>query len=195
MFYRLCVKLVRFAMFFCFRIKTIGQKNIPKEGGVILAVNHKSNFDPVIVGITSPRQLSFMAKAELFENKIFGGLIKKLGAFPIHRGAGDVAALKTAFKILDNEGTMLMFPEGGRIKNGEKHRAKTGVAMIAQKKCAPVVPVFIDGDYKWMGKITVTYGNPISFEEYRNVKLSGEEIQELADGVLNKIYSLGQGEE
>ena len=195
MFYRLCVKLVQIAMLFCFRIKTIGKNNIPIEGGVILAVIHKSNFDPIIIGITSPRQLSFMAKAELFENKIFGGLIKKLGAFPIHRGSGDVAALKTAFKILDSERTMLIFPEGGRVKKGEKRRAKTGVAMIAQKKCVPVVPVFIDGDYKWMGKITVIYGNPISFEEYRNVKLSGEKIQEIADGVLNKIYSLGQGEE
>ena len=194
MFYRICVKLVRFFMFFCFRIKTIGKSNIPKEGGVILAVNHKSNLDPVMIGITSPRQLSFMAKAELFENRIFGGLIKKLGAFPIHRGAGDVAALKTAFKILDSDGTMLIFPEGRRVKHGEKRRAKTGVAMIAHKKCVPVVPVLIDGDYKWMGKITIIYGTPISFDEYRNVKLSAEEIQELADGVLNKIYCLGQGE-
>lgn len=192
MFYSICVKVVQFAMLFCFRIKTVGKKNVPKNGGVILAVNHKSVLDPVMIGITAPRKLNFMAKAELFENKFFGALIKKLGAFPIHRGKGDVAALKTAFKILDGEGTMLIFPEGGRVKKGERRKAKTGVAVIAQKKCVPVIPVCIDGDYKWMRKITVTYGEPISFEEYNGEKLSPECLQELADGVLNKIYSLGE---
>ena len=88
---------------------------------------------------------------------------------------------------------MLIFPEGGRVKKGERRKAKTGVAMIAHKKCVPVVPVFIDGDYKWMRKITVTYGEPISFEEYRDKKLSGDEVQLIADNVLNEIYNLRQG--
>lgn len=193
MFYWACVRIVQFVMFFCFRIKQTGKNNIPKTGGVILAINHKSVFDPIVIGVTSPRRLNFMAKAELFKNKIFGGLIKRLGAFPVHRGSGDVAALKTAFKILDEGGTMLIFPEGGRVKKGERRKAKTGVAMIAHKKCVPVVPVFIDGDYKWMRKITVTYGEPISFEEYRDKKLSGDEVQLIADNVLNEIYNLRQG--
>lgn len=191
MFYWVCVRLVQFVMMFCFRIKQIGKENVPKTGGVILAINHKSVLDPIMIGVTSPRRLNFMAKAELFKNKLFGALIRKLGAFPVHRGSGDVAALKTAFKILDDGGSMLIFPEGGRVKNGEKRRAKTGVAMIAHKKCVPVVPVYIDGDYKWMKKITVTYGTPISFEEYRDKKISADEIQALADNVLEEIYNLG----
>lgn len=194
MFYWVCVRIVQFAMLFCFRVKRVGKNNIPKDGGAILAINHKSLFDPIMVGITSPRRLNFMAKAELFKNKLFGGLIKKLGAFPVHRGSGDVAALKTAFKILDADGTMLIFPEGGRVKNGERRKAKTGVAMIAQKKCVPVIPVYIDGNYRWMSKMTVTYGEAISFEEYKDKKLSGDEVQALADNVLEKIYSLAQGE-
>lgn len=193
MFYWVCVRIVHFVMLFMFRIKRIGVANIPKEGGVILAINHKSEFDPIMVGITSPRRLNFMAKAELFENKLFGGLIKKLGAFPVHRGSGDVGALKVSFKILKAGGAMLIFPEGGRVKKGEKRKAKSGVAMIAQKMNVPVIPVYIGGDYKWMRKITVTYGEPISFEEYSDKKLSGEEIQALADDVLEKIYSLSQG--
>lgn len=191
MFYQFAIILVRIAMLFMFRVKCVGKENVPKKGGVILAINHKSDFDPVIIGITSPRQLSFMAKAELFENRFFGGLISRLGAFPVHRGKGDVSALKASFKILKDDGAMLIFPEGGRVKNGKKSRAKSGVAMIAQKMCVPVIPVYIDGDYKWMHKITVIYGEPISFEEYRDKKLSGDEIQLLADNVLEKIYSLG----
>ena len=190
MFYSFTVAVVRIVMLFCFRIKKIGLENVPKEGGVILAINHKSDFDPVMIGITSPRKLNFMAKAELFNNKLFGGLIKKLGAFPVHRNSGDVGALKASFKILKNDGAMLIFPEGGRVKKGEKRRAKSGVAMIAQKTCVPVVPVYIGGEYKWMHKVTVTYGEPMYFDEYKDKKLSGEEIQLLADGVLDKIYSL-----
>ena len=194
MLYSFAIALVKFVMFFVFRIKKTGIENVPKEGGVILAINHKSDLDPVMIGITSPRKLNFMAKAELFKNKLFGGLIKRLGAFPVHRNSGDVGALKTSFKILNAGGAMLIFPEGRRVKKGDRRHAKTGVVMIAQKKTVPVIPVYIDGDYKWMKKITVTYGEPVSFEEYKEKKLSAEEVQALADGVLDKIYSLAQGE-
>lgn len=190
MLYRFCVRLLKFLLFFVFRIRYTGRENIIKDGPFILAVNHKSLLDPILAGMACPRQLSFMAKAELFKNKLFGGLISKLGAFPIHRGAGDVNALKTAFKILKNGGAMLIFPEGRRVKAGEKQRAKSGVAVIAQKMNVPVIPVLIDGDYKWMNKITVRIGEPISFEEYAGKKLSGEELQALAEDVLTKIYNL-----
>ena len=194
MFYWVCVRLVQLFMLFMFRVKCIGKKNVPKKGGAILAINHKSAFDPLVVGITAPRRLFCMAKAELFKNKLLGALLRKLGAFPVHRGSGDVSAFKTAFKILDDGGAMLIFPEGRRVKKGDRRHAKTGVVMIAQKKTVPVIPVYIDGDYKWMKKITVTYGEPVSFEEYKEKKLSAEEVQALADGVLDKIYSLAQGE-
>lgn len=191
MFYRVCKGIVRFVMLFIFRIKTEGKENLPKEGGVIFAVNHKSDFDPVVAAICCPRQLNFMAKSELFKNKFFGALIKKLGAFPVHRDSGDVGAFKAALKILRDDKVMLIFPEGGRVKKGQKRRAKPGVAMIAQKAGVPVLPVLIDGDYKWMNKITVKIGKPISFEEYRSRKLSGDEIQELADNILESIYAQG----
>lgn len=190
MFYGFCVRLLKVILFFVFRVRYQGRENVLKTGPFILAVNHKSVLDPVIAGIACPRQLSFMAKAELFKNKFFGALISKLGAFPVHRGAGDVNALKTAFKILKNGGAMLIFPEGGRVKAGQKRRAKSGVAVIAQKMNVPVIPVLIDGEYKWMHKITVKIGEPISFEEYADKKLSGEEFQALADNVLAKIYDL-----
>ncbi len=191
MLYSFAIILVRFVMLFMFRLRKTGTENVPRDGGVILAINHKSDFDPVVVAITAPRKLNFMAKAELFENKFFGGLIKRLGAFPVNRGSGDVGALKVSFKILKSDGAMLIFPEGGRVKKGEKRRAKSGVAMIAQKTNVPVIPVYIGGEYKWMRKVTVTYGEPISFDEYAGKKLSGDEIQSLADTVLDEIYSLG----
>lgn len=191
-FYKTCLYIVKALLVPVFRLKSVGEENIPKDGPVIIAVNHRSNLDPVIAGVTCPRQICFMAKEELFKNKLFGGLIKKLGAFPIKRGKGDVGAIKAAISIFKNNGAMLIFPEGGRVKDGKRRSAKPGVAMLAQRNQVPVIPVLIDGEYRWMSRITVRYGKPISFEEYSGQKLTGEELQTLADGVLDKIYKLGE---
>lgn len=191
MFYSIAKAIVWFFMHLIFRVRAVGVENIPKTGGVVLAVNHRSNWDVVMAGITCPRQLTFMAKAELFKNKIFAALISSLGAFPIKRGSGDVGAYRAAMSILRGERVMLMFPEGHRTKKGASPaRAKTGVAMFAIKAEVPVVPVYISGEYRWLGKVTVTYGAPITFEEHYGKKQSSEELQVIADSILNKIRGL-----
>lgn len=190
MFYKVCRVIVRFVMLFVFRLNFVGQENLPAEGGVIVAFNHKSNFDPVMAGLSCKRKLRFMAKEELFKNPLFGALIKALGAFPVRRGKGDIGAIKSSLKILGEGNVMLMFPEGHRIKDGRKVKAKPGVALIAQRAQVPVVPVCISGEYKWMHKITVTYGKLISLEEYYGQKLEQEKIQQIADNVLDEIRAL-----
>lgn len=192
MFYSICRIIVRFVMFFVFRIKSVGSENIPKEGGVIIAYNHRSNWDPVIAGLTAKRHMSFMAKEELFKNPVFGGLIKALGAFPVHRGKGDVGAVKSSINILSKGHVMLMFPEGHRIKNGKKVKAKPGVALIAQKSQVPVIPANISGEYRWMHKITVTYGEPVILDDLYGQHLEQEQIQNIADDILGKIRCLAE---
>ncbi len=192
MFYKICRMILRFIMFFAFRFEFNGQENIPETGGVILAYNHRSNWDPVIAGLSSKRPLTFMAKEELFKNPFFGALIKKLGAFPIHRGKGDIGAVKVSLSILKQGKCMLMFPEGHRIKNGKKVKAKPGVALIAHRAQVKIIPAQISGEYKWMNKITVTYGEPITLEKYYDSRLEPEKIQEIADGVLDTIRSLNE---
>lgn len=192
MFYSFCRIIVRFVMLFVFRIKSVGSENIPKEGGVIIAYNHRSNWDPVIAGLTAKRHMSFMAKEELFKNPVFGGLIKALGAFPVHRGKGDVGAVKSSINILSKGRVMLMFPEGHRIKNGKKVKAKPGVALIAQKAQVPVIPANISGEYRWMHKLTVTYGEPVMLDDLYGQHLEQEQIQNIADDILDKIRCLAE---
>lgn len=194
MFYKIVGVVLRFVFIFVFRIKTVGKNNIINDCGMILAVNHKSNWDPVVVALTCPRQLAFMAKSELFKNKLFGGLIKKLGAFPVHRGKGDIGAIKAALTILKEKKVMMMFPEGKRVLANEKVVPKPGVAMISTHAKVPVVPVLISGKYRWMGKITVTYGEPIYFDEYYDERLSVEKLQELSTFIMNNVYSLNTAE-
>ncbi|MDD6484807.1 MAG: lysophospholipid acyltransferase family protein [Clostridiales bacterium] len=190
MFYRFAAGLVRFLFLFCFRVRIVGKENIPSQGAVILALNHRSYFDPVFAGAYCPRKLRFMAKAELFKNKAFGALIRSLGAFPVKRGRGDIGAVKSAFEVLKNDDMLLIFPHGKRVRDNSKGRIHSGAAMIAVKMQCPIIPAWISGDYKWMNKITVSFGEPVSFEEYYSKKLTGEELQTLADGLLDKMYAL-----
>lgn len=188
MLYKVMKGIASFLFLFVYRIKSQGKENIPKEGGVIFAVNHRSWVDPFMVALTSPRPLTFMAKAELFKNPIFGKALKALGAFPVKRGKGDLAAVKTALSILKEEKVMMIFPEGTRVKKGQTVEAKPGVAMFAIHAKTPIIPIKIDGEYGFMKRITVIYGEPMDFSEYG--KLPTEELKKLSQGVMDKIYSM-----
>ena len=188
MLYYIAGLVLRFVLFFTFRLKVNGKENMLPEGGVIIAANHSSNWDPILISVTSKRRLAFVAKSELFKNKLFGFFLKKLGAFPVHRGKGDISAVKTALTILKQEKVMIMFPEGTRVKKGEKAEIKPGVAMIASRAKVPVIPVKISGNYRWMSKMTVTYGEPIYLDEYYGEKLPIEKLQELSNSIMDKVY-------
>lgn len=172
-----------------FGIKTVGKENVI-EGGAILAANHRSNWDPLAILATCPRQLAFMGKKELFKFKPFGAILKILGVFPVNRGKGDIGAVKTALTILKQEKAMMMFPEGKRMKDGRRGEAKPGVAMLATHAKVPVIPIKIDATFKLFKKITVTYGEPIYLDEYYDEKLTVEKMQELSESIMDKVFSL-----
>jgi len=170
-----------------FRIKVIGKENIPKEGPVIICSNHISNFDPPVVGITSSRDISFMAKEELFENTFTNKLLSGLNAFPIRRGAADRTALRNGLKILKNGNTLGLFPEGTRSKTGELGKPLSGIGFFALRSEAEVVPCSIIGSYKGFGRLTVVYGEPLDMEYYRNKKTSAKEMSE---AIMEEIKAL-----
>ncbi|HAL63001.1 MAG TPA: 1-acyl-sn-glycerol-3-phosphate acyltransferase [Clostridiales bacterium] len=191
MFYRCVLAFARFLLLFMFRIKTVGLENVPKSGGVIYAANHKSCYDPIVIAATSKRQLTFMGKKELFKFKPFGYILRSLGAFPVNRGKGDVGAVKTGLTILKQEKVMMIFPEGKRIDRGEVVPAKPGVAMFAIHAKVPVVPIKVEGEYRFMHKLKIIYGKPMYFDEYYGQKLSSEKLQVLSQNILDTIYGLG----
>lgn len=178
--------VVKLFLHCAFRIKIEGAENMPSDTGVILAANHKSNWDPVVLGVFNPRPLKMMAKAELFKNPIAGWFLGLLGAFPVNRGKGDIGAIKSALKILKEQNAMLIFPEGTRNKDTVK-RAQPGVAMIGNMANVPIVPAYISGEYKFRSKITVTYGKPYDMAQFADEKLTGERRQEIANEILAKI--------
>jgi 1-acyl-sn-glycerol-3-phosphate acyltransferase len=156
-----------------FRVEGRGTEHVPAQGPVLLVANHSSLLDPPLVGGVAPRQLSFMAKAELFRVPLFGALIRRLNARPVRREGADAGALRTALRVLQEGGVLLMFPEGTRGPEGALREPKPGAAMLAVMSGAPVVPVFIQGSGRaWPrgrtlprpAKVRVTFGPPQIFE-------------------------------
>ena len=116
---------------------------MPPEGRVVICCNHVTMKDPIFVSSVHKRQINYMAKAELFENKFFGGVIRSLGAFPVHRGQGDQDAMASARKLLEEERVVGIFIEGTRSRTGQLLKPKTGAVMLAHQTHSPILPMCI----------------------------------------------------
>jgi cytidylate kinase len=156
-----------------FRLQASGTEHVPARGPLLLVSNHSSLLDPPIVGGACPRQLTFLAKAELFAVPGLGRLIHALNARPVRREGADAAALRVALRVLEQGGALLVFPEGTRGPEGRLREPKPGAALLAVMSGAPVVPVFVRGSgHAWPrgrrlprpAKVRVTFGAPLRFE-------------------------------
>src|SRR5690348_5159840 len=128
------------------RMKRMGREHIPAHGPVILAANHRSFFDPFVIGTMTRRPVYYVAKKELFDySRILSWLLNALGAFPVDRGASDQETIETARQILNRGDIVLMFPEGTRTRPGSLGKPKRGVGRLALETGAPVVPIAIIG--------------------------------------------------
>ncbi len=166
--YRVGQAVCRPIMKVFYRYKFINNNSIPHEGAYIIASNHMSFSDPVLLGLGQRRRLFFMAKQELFKNKFFAGLIRALGAFPVERGAGDGKAIKTGEDLIKEGNVMTIFIEGGRTKTGEFMRPRSGCALVAQQMQVPVIPacITITGNPKHrFAKRVIHFGEPLTPEQ------------------------------
>ncbi len=120
-----------------------GREEMPKNGRVIICCNHVTMRDPILVSMVHKRQVYYMAKAELFDNKFVGGIIGSLGAFPVHRGQGDVDAMASAKQLLNKEQVVGIFIEGTRSRTGQLLKPKTGAVMLAYETHSPILPMCI----------------------------------------------------
>ncbi|MCX7568957.1 lysophospholipid acyltransferase family protein [Tumebacillus sp. DT12] len=172
------------------RWQVSGAENVPQNGAVIIAANHISNLDPPLVGSGCRRKVNFMAKAELFKIPVLGWLIRDFGAFPVRRGAGDRAALRTVFKLLDEGQVLGLFPEGTRSKSGEVEEGQSGAATFALRSGATVVPAAIIGPVKLFKPLRLVYGKPVDLSRFQGVKANKEIIAEATEEIMNAIETL-----
>jgi 1-acyl-sn-glycerol-3-phosphate acyltransferase len=162
----------RVAFSTAWRLRILGEEHVPRTGPLIVAANHVSNLDPPVLGAALPRPLYYMAKAELFRIPVLGAIITQLRAFPVDRARGDVSAIRRAVEVLKMGAAVGIFPEGGRNREGH-NRIHSGVALLASLTGAPVLPVYIDGTKERFARITVIFGEPMTFS---GPKLPADEV-------------------
>jgi 1-acyl-sn-glycerol-3-phosphate acyltransferase len=184
-----------FSLVFGLRIK--GKRNIPLGGKLIIAANHRSNLDPLVVGVAMPREIHFFAKIELFRNRFFAQFIRYLNAFPVTRTGFDRQALSHSLKILERDEALLIFPEGTRAPAGGFLRAKSGIGWVASLSNSPIVPVYVHGsDHPFRAilrrpRIAAVIGKPIPLTELVPSSLEGKvRYQALAEEVLERIRTV-----
>ncbi|MBQ9382734.1 MAG: 1-acyl-sn-glycerol-3-phosphate acyltransferase [Ruminiclostridium sp.] len=167
LFLRFCLSVV---FHIKYGIRVMNKGNIPDlKGGYIIACNHQSNLDPPMVAAVVKGKFSFIAKEELFHKHWFiTFVIKHCGAFPVARGAGDDAPIKTSVECIEKGRILVIFPEGTRSKDGVIGRMRSGVVLIASKANAPVLPVCIRYiKHKNKKRVVVNFGELIPQEDIR----------------------------
>ncbi len=174
-----------------YRYKSVNEFKIPEEQGFIVACNHLSYSDPVLLGLCQKRRLFFMAKSELFRNRCFAALIRALGAFPVERGVGDNEAIKTGEDLIKDGEIMTIFIEGGRTKNGELMRPRSGCALVAQQMQVPVIPacITIVGNPKRLfAKRVIHFGKPLTPQQLGLTPDGGRrELKEASNRIMEQI--------
>jgi len=169
--YQLVSKLLVLPIYkFVFRGHLIGRENIPQKNSFIMVSNHGSLLDTPFLGHALGRNISFMAKAELFKIPLLGFIIKACGAYPVKRGVVDKNTIKTACKKLTNDNCIGIFIDGTRQKNGRVNRPKQGAALLAFKNQKILLPVAIVNSHRLIrfkffiplfSKIVIKVGKPV----------------------------------
>ncbi|MCH5300042.1 MAG: 1-acyl-sn-glycerol-3-phosphate acyltransferase [Ruminococcus sp.] len=174
-----------------YRYKVVNSEAIPNDGkGYLIACNHLSYSDPVLIGLAQKRNPFFMAKVELFKNKFFGALIRALGAFPVERGAGDGKAINIGEQLLKEGNIVTIFIEGGRSKTGELMRPRSGAALVALQTGIPIIPACITviGNPKHtFAKRVIHFGEPMTTKELGLISGDRRELKVASEKIMSKI--------
>jgi len=178
----------------------MGLEHIPPRGGLIVASNHVSFWDPPLLGACLPRESFFLAKEELFSAPVLGPMIRGVNAIPIRRGMADLSGLTRATEKLRQGGVLLLFPEGSRMRDGALHPARPGVGMIAVQADVPIAPCYISGSNhpgKWWyrgARVRISLGRPAPWREYAgpesNLTPGRALYQRVGDEVMRRIAAL-----
>ena len=169
-------------------LKVVGKENIP-EGKAILCSNHFSLLDCGYVSIPYNKDIKFLAKKEIFKNKLFGALVKSFGAFPIDREKPELSTIMAVIKWLKEGHKLAIFPEGTRNKSGtnEIQEIKDGTMIFSLKSRAPIVPIIIHHKARFLRRNYMIIGKPFELDEFYGKKLTDEDVKRTNEILREKM--------
>jgi 1-acyl-sn-glycerol-3-phosphate acyltransferase len=187
-FYTFAKVIMRIVFALVYRLRTVGADNLPGSGAAILCGNHLSLLDPLAAAVSVGRPVRFMGKKELFKAPALRWLIHSLGAFPVDRGNTDMAAVRTSLSILKEGDVLGIFPQGGRDRTGDRGM-ETGVALIALKSGAPVVPMRYHNRLRPFRRNTLVIGKPVDLAAY-SLRAGSEALRHATQAIENAVAAL-----
>jgi 1-acyl-sn-glycerol-3-phosphate acyltransferase len=197
--YRMAYIILNLIAKLLFGLVTRGGERVPMTGGVIIASNHISYYDPPVVGCGVPREMHYLAKEELFKNPVFAAVIRSYNAIPLKRSVGDMGAFRKAVRLIKQGRAVLMFPEGTRSLSGKFLKAKAGVGMIGVLTQAPIVPVYLEGTnslgaaFLRRRSLRVSCAEPVIPSDFKGeTGDEREQYQKVTDEVMRRIASLAK---
>ena len=179
-----------------------GAENIPKTGAAILAPNHLSFIDSIVVPLATSRRVTFLAKSEYFEGKGFKGFamrtfFRSAGQIPVERGTSRASnALTAAAKVLQNGGLIALYPEGTRSPTGMLYKGRTGVARLALENKVPVIPIGLHGtreiqpperNMPKLGRVGIKIGKPLGFSHLYEQRTERDTLRAVTDEIMKSI--------
>lgn len=186
-----------FKLFYPLEIK--GLENLPREGGIILAPNHSSYFDPIHFGLAIPRNIRWIAKKSFFDVWWRGWFFKATGCLSVNPEKPSIEVLKGALLIL-KQGKMLgIFPEGSRSRDGKLMNGELGVALLAIRSGVPILPAAIDGAFEAYPpdakfprprRIKLRFGQPLIFDAVKKGRIDKKTLEAVTEKVMKNIKKL-----
>ncbi len=190
--YKIAKPIVKVIFVVCYRPTVVGLENLPKKGRILIAGNHTKWLDSVMLVAMTNRPVHFLAKKELFDKKKSAWIVKAMGCIPVNRKTKDSNALETAYKYLENEKCIGIFPEGTINRTDDIIMPfKMGAVKACSKTNTKLVPFVITGEYKlFKNKIKLEFLKPMTIGEDLE-----KENQKLMDKVSKKLVEGGKKHE
>ena len=188
-----------------FRPRIEGMENIPESGAAIVAGNHLSFSDHFVMPAILPRRITFLAKAEYFtgpglRGRLVAAFFRGVGQIPVDRSGGKASsAIDAALKVLARGELLGIYPEGTRSHDGRLYRGRTGVAVMALRAGAPVVPCAMVGTFELqppgrkiprIGRVTIRFGKPLDFSRFAGMEEQRYAVRSVTDEIMYEILAL-----
>lgn len=191
--YHVLLVIVRAVMFLWHPVfRVIGRENVIKDRRAVICANHSGMADPIwiVFALRLGHIPRIMAKKEVMDVPVLGGLLRFFGVFGVARGTADIGAVKTGLRCLYDDQQLLIFPEGTRVKKGQSVPPKHGAVMLAARTEAPIIPVYLTADRRPFSPLRCVIGEPYMVEP-TGKRLTEGELAALSEELMNKIYELG----